>query len=350
MLLAEFANAMTQRGCVGNERNFCGSYKGYPFSVVFVNGRQNGMTSFFLQMQFAQKVPTALYRRAIQALKGLARVGRNSNDKTRFGTTVQVKQEENFAAAFDGLLATLAEAAPEMGLTVPDVCPLCHSQGCDSYAYLNGSYRPVHAHCVQTMAYTKQSKVEDNRLNGSYVTGVIGALLGGLLGVAVNVAVLWFGDMILALLCALIPLFAYYGYKLFRGKMTRTVVAVVLLVSLLMVPMMDYGFYAVDFWITDGVFFTPLIYLGALLTYPGEFAGELFQILIFVGLGFFIVRGIVSRTGAHEMRDTTFTAVSLRPIDGRQPAAIPRQPVMSAAPAMQATPAAPPMTKDPAEL
>lgn len=58
-----------------------------------------------------------------------------------------------------------------------------------------------------------------NQESGSYLTGLLGAIIGGLLATIPAVAVIWFTETAYSLLYFLIPLGVYHGYRLARGKM-----------------------------------------------------------------------------------------------------------------------------------
>jgi hypothetical protein len=66
---------------------------------------------------------------------------------------------------------------------------------------------------------------------GSYITGTIGAIIGGAIASLPWVLVYVYGNMIVAILAILIALGAFYGYKLAKGKMGKGLPAIIAIVS-----------------------------------------------------------------------------------------------------------------------
>ena len=216
MQVSDFTQEMTRRGCVADNKIFCGTYQGFPFAVRFISGKEGRRTTFNLSVQFASKVPTKMFRQARASVKGLGKLYNAKNNPTLYSVTLEVPKDENLGTAFDQLMTATVEAAQTFALAAPIGCPICNLPGCDAYAYHGESYQPVHAACVHNHALTQAAKAEDNALNGSYALGGLGALLGALVGALPTVLLVVFFDRISGLLCALIPLCAYYGYKLLR--------------------------------------------------------------------------------------------------------------------------------------
>lgn len=70
---------------------------------------------------------------------------------------------------------------------------------------------------------------------GSYVTGTIGAILGGAVASIPWILVYTFGNMIVAALALLIAGGAFLGYKLFRGRIGKGLPAIITIVSIIVV-------------------------------------------------------------------------------------------------------------------
>ena len=71
----------------------------------------------------------------------------------------------------------------------------------------------------------------NNNPQGSYVTGTIGAIIGGAIASLPWVLVYVYGNMIVAILAVLIALGAFYGYKIAKGKMGKGLPAIIAIVS-----------------------------------------------------------------------------------------------------------------------
>ncbi|MDL2325014.1 hypothetical protein LJC61_07725 [Ruminococcaceae bacterium OttesenSCG-928-A16] len=373
MDVREFSMLMAQRGCVGNEKNYCGSFNNYPFTARFLNGKTGGKTTALLQVQFNKKVPSKMTKEIRKEHRGQVSVykvnrstttgylvggvvgaaiasansnaGENAGDTALLSLSITARSTEEFANLLDSVLNQIVQIAPGYGLFIPDACPVCAQPGCDSYAYTKGSYRAVHAHCVQANAQAKQAKVDKNLREGSYALGIVGAILGAIVGALPSIVLAAMANYILAVLFALVPLGAYYGYKWFKGKMSKGVLGIIILISILMVPVMQYGEFLMDEIVNYGAFYSPLSYfydISFALSHNASLVVVSWgQMLFFMAIGLLIVGGIISRTGQKDVLDTSFSAATLRPINAAAqptaPQAMPTAPPVAQAPVAEQT-------------
>lgn len=77
----------------------------------------------------------------------------------------------------------------------------------------------------------KQNNVQE----GNYITGIIGAILGGIITTIPWVLVYVYGNMMLSILAVLIAAGEFYGYKLFKGKMSKGVPAILMILAIIIV-------------------------------------------------------------------------------------------------------------------
>lgn len=367
MDLAEFSQAMAGRGCMADPdgRTFCGTYEDYPFTSRFVAGKPGKNTRFLLAFQFQQKVKGKFFRAIARQMKGVATLSRATYNQgaavgagmalggavgaammsssqggyvpvQRLQMVVTVKGNQPFDAAFDALVATVTATAREQAYTVNGNCPLCKQHACDAWAHVNGAYVPVHGACVQNHAAQRLAKVQQNELRGSVALGILGAVLGAVVGSLPMVLVVYFLDAVYGLLCALIPLGAYYGYKLLGGKMNKAVLPVVILASILVVPIAYYLTQALWLWADVGYFLHPLEFIAVLVEYPTEFLLDMGLYLFFTLIGIAIASGVISRSNKHEWNEAAFSAATLRPMQGT---AVPPQPVQMQPPVQVQPPA-----------
>lgn len=70
---------------------------------------------------------------------------------------------------------------------------------------------------------------------GSYVTGIIGAILGGTIATIPWVLVYVYGNVMLSLLAVLIAAGEFYGYKICRGKMEKKLPAIIMILAIIIV-------------------------------------------------------------------------------------------------------------------
>ena len=220
--------------------------------------------------------------------------------------------------ALDAICAALRES----GIGPAETCALTGAARPDSLCLisLGGalSYRPVCAAAIRDRDLQTREKVEENRENGSYVLGFGGALLGMLLGVIVNVLGIIFTERIYALLFALVPLAAMFGYKLCRGKMNKGSIVIVILLSLLgvfLIPMFELSYYFVKDY--GASLMDALLTAAAAMTAPeflSEIRSELLQLLLFMVLGVWIAwRFMYRQTNSSQVSGADAQLATLRP-------------------------------------
>lgn len=180
------------------------------------------------------------------------------------------------------------------------------------------SYRPVCAAAVRDRDTQTREKIEDNQANGSYALGFVGALLGMLVGLIPNLLSIMFADTIWSLLFALVPLCAMFGYKLFKGKMNKGSVVIVVALSLLavfLIPIIEILIYLVkDYGEPLG---SALGYTLQIVRDPEFFSNassEYLQLLLFMALGIWIAwRYISGQTNSSQALSSETQLATLRP-------------------------------------
>jgi len=319
MDLQEFSAEMSRRGCVSEGTLFCGTYLNRPFSVLFLNGKPGGKTTFQLRFRFDRKVKNSLVKSIRIGMSGFMKVQRINTDMNSLEMNATVRGDVNFAEAFDRLMQLCAEEANTLSYVNPPVCPVCRQAGCDAFAYYGGSYTQVHANCVQQQNNQAVAKINENERSGSYGLGFLGALIGSIVGTIPSVLLIVYLDVISAWLCALIPLGAYYGYKLFHGKMNNAALGATIVMSVLMIPGLDYFTSLLMVFQEYELLLTPLKYIEMLSAYPEDFLPFLIQATLFVGLGLLCVFGIVRQGNKHFYQSAAFSNATLRPIEQQAP-------------------------------
>ena len=139
-----------------------------------------------------------------------------------------------------------------------------------------------------------------------------------LLGVILNVLGIVFTERIYALLFALVPLAAMFGYKLFKGKMSKGSIAIVIILSLLAIPMIPFFemifYFARDYGASAGEALSAAAKLIFMPEFLSEISGELLQLVLFMALGIWIAwRYISGQTNSSQVTDTAAQLATLRP-------------------------------------
>lgn len=79
----------------------------------------------------------------------------------------------------------------------------------------------------------KKEIIKVNKSN--YITGILGAIVGGFIGAVPWILAYIYGNMMIAVLAILIAGGAYYGYKLCKGKVTKKFPIIIMLISIIIV-------------------------------------------------------------------------------------------------------------------
>lgn len=202
----------------------------------------------------------------------------------------------------DDLLSVLPAVLHRRGISPQKTCPICHREDCEMLAAFDGSYQPIHQGCLEEIAQAAGQKMAQNQESGSYLTGLLGAIIGGLLATIPAVAVIWFTETAYSLLYFLIPLGVYHGYRLARGKMDGIVLPLTCVLSVVFGVATDIMNLAISMVANE----IPLKYLGVMFT-NGEvqrlLMGDMVSSLLFVALGIAVTWNQISRTARSSMDD-----------------------------------------------
>lgn len=306
VLLEEFQAVFRRSGGRLVGEGYYGVWDGFPFSAHVENAREPGSLSFYFRLPVTpeKRLFKELKRGLPKGCRLLAAPGASYRLLCE-GRPLR-RCQMSLGEVLDGLTKGLRRA----GVVPSDVCPICRQGGCDAYADVSG-YSPVHRACVETMLRDRRSRAEQSLASGSYVTGFLGALLAGLAACVPTLLAYWAGWMA-GYLYALIPLGAYYGYKLFRGKMNRAAFVCTCVVSILhlfTIEQIIFYFYVHSYYdIWPSILDTAALY--AEMMSLGEIVSDMWMPALFMGLGLWISWGVIRRTaysdlaGANSIRST----------------------------------------------
>lgn len=264
----------------------------YPLLFRLNGGAKGNMVVITLATPGA-----AAYKAIKPALKsGLNKIAAHQMmaDGTTLMVTMQAKPDF-LQAHFANVVNCVISACRDNGVKVPETCPICGLDDCGSVAHIGQCYRPVHKACLTGVYSAAKATAEENQINGNFFTGIIGAILGGIVGCIPNLLSLYFAERFFAILYALIPLGIFYGYKLLNGRMNKAVKWITVALSAIFAVGIEFAMLAI-YMIQAGV---PLGFMGEILS-DGEFIGalaaEIPMSLLFVAIGIGIAWSQISRT------------------------------------------------------
>ena len=268
-------------------------WDGYPFCMTFYQG--NIQIRFRLEKGPANRELSKEIRGQIKGWKELGVANGQFDPAAAFLSVMVSRLPEESAYTLDRIFRAAAELMKEHGLVPPRTCPVCGQGECDCVALLRREYVPAHRDCVGSAVHETEAQAEESLSKGSYLRGFVGAVIGGLVGALPSLLTILFLERMFVVLYALIPLAAYYGYKLLQGKMDKGAMVCTVISGIL-------NLFSLNFLVF--VFQVRKLYgalpLGFLFT---TFFGNLGTVLpdmildfVFLALGIWICYGRISRT------------------------------------------------------
>lgn len=276
-----------------------GAHKNYPFAAQYQAG---GVSAVQFQFEVSKPIPGKLIRTINKTLpKGCKATQPVAGRLLLVCGGMDELLENNVRTGLD----LVADSFREAGLAVAEKCPCCRQGGCDALALWNGSYVPVHRNCVEEKAGAIAAEAQVNTATGSYVTGFLGAFLGGLVGVLPTILSVVLVERIYGILYALIPICAYQGYKIFRGRMSKGAFWITCLVSIFHLFSMEQIYFYINIVRELGLWPTPLdsiLFYWSVYT-PAEVLMEMATSFLFLALGIWIAWGKIRGTAASAVQN-----------------------------------------------
>lgn len=292
-----------------------GLWKGYAVSIRLVQG------NFWADFAVRLGKPDKALQRAINAsLKadGIKRSGVNFNLARGKAASflLRLNRKTPFVDQFAVFADACARALRENGLEPASTCAVCGGGTPESLCFV-GTYQPVHASCMRADLEKTREKAEENQANGSYLTGLVGALLGMLVGLIPNVATAVFLDRIVAVLFALVPLAAMWGYRKFNGKLDKGSIGIIIVLSLIGVVLLQYFSLAIYIMQEYDTTLGLALSFTADLFRDGETLGQILSgsltSFLFMGLGILFAWRYISQTNSGAVANKEALLSTMRP-------------------------------------
>ena len=208
-----------------------------------------------------------------------------------------------------------AQILSGMGIAPADSCVICGGGTPESLCFTD-SFQPVHAACLRQSAADLRAKAEADQANGSYLTGLLGAVIGAIVGAIPSILLLLATDYISALLFALVPLAAMFGYRKMKGKNDKVGIFIVIVASVLAVFFMVYALLVIQVAKMYSCGLGTAVSLLPNLMSSSEFmeaSGSFWKGFLFMGLGIFFSWSYLSKTGAAQIKMADNVLATLRP-------------------------------------
>lgn len=167
-----------------------------------------------------------------------------SNACKPYGNCVFTKDSQTIAISFvaygaakihnklDAAVMGIFSAMQESGITYNSNCMYCSGSNCDTLVVAQKHFKCAHSSCVENDYQDKKVKIDDNRENGNYITGIVAAVIGAIVGAIPAILIMYLFNVISAWVYALIPLCATFAYKKANGIQNKLMPFVVSILSL----------------------------------------------------------------------------------------------------------------------
>lgn len=243
MTLQDYTQDLGARGLLLVKDKAFGQMNGYPY-YIYPNFRGYVIHSLAAVFHFRQNVRPRYLKKAVADASLTS--GSNPGTLTMMVRIDKLPAGENAFDLFFSKMGAFTTAARNLGLTAPDKCPICKRGGCDSLALFSQGYVPTHRACVEHYNFDEIQKARDNSQNGNHGLGILGAFLGAMAACLLIFLLAMASGRIYGMLYIAVPLAAYYGYKLFKGRMDKTVLISVLIFSILSLFAFEFANFAVE--------------------------------------------------------------------------------------------------------
>lgn len=298
------------RGFGRLDKAIFGIYGGYPF---WSSWQVKGRPSFLVTFQVTGKGSSRFIREVRKTLPKGCSFFKQTEDRYALSGSCR-EADGDIGARFCETMDLAAAAMREEGLVPEETCPICRGGECDATALLSGGYVHTHRSCVEQLESSAVAEAERS-LQGNYFTGFLGALIGGLIGAIPAILCMNFLERYVAMLFVLVPLGAYYGYRLCKGKMNGGALACTILSSLVNLFSVEFLSVYIQLGLARSSFPTPGFAWRVFLEYVGEdgFVGSIAMSAIFMALGLWIAWGQIRRGAKDDIRDAQTVAATLLP-------------------------------------
>lgn len=254
MIYEEFEAQMNALGFLvdGARGQAFGQYYGLPVRCMFL---YTGKAKTIRKSAKSRRVNVAITVRkeaaagflkaARQAVKGIA----SAEYYNQFpgALYLRVKPVAGLEAALRQVMDALVPVIDQYDMRPEDVCPLCRHGGCDGAALIRNTYQPIHHECLLRYQDAVRQQSERNLSEGSYLSGILGGLAGGIIATIPTIVTILFLQRIFAILMWLIPMGVAYGYKRCNGKRSKAAGPIMIILSLLSLYVMEYAFWVKAF-------------------------------------------------------------------------------------------------------
>jgi hypothetical protein len=271
----------------------------------FVIGQSGALQPIVVSAALANLQPASLeqLKAAILAKRKLYKLSQfdNKNHVLTFSLKADFSSAKN-AERVELLVEDLIVSFRQLGLV--SGCQLCAGEQALHAVRIGENTAAVCDACHAHLEEQFSGIVEKNEVQGNYLTGLIGALLGALAGSALWLLVSYLG-FYASIVGFVIAFLAQYGYRLFKGRVSRAmplIVAVSVVLGVLAANVAEVAISLVQdpeigmSW-ADAIHYAPMALYDTELFYVGQVWGGIAIGMLFAFLGGWrTIRGLIAET------------------------------------------------------
>lgn len=193
---------------------------------------------------------------------------------------------------FDNLVDKITMTLQNANIQNTHICSFCkvEDEVEAKWVVYRGLYLPAHAACLENQYQLQQALIdEENKNIKKLPMSIILSLLGAIIGILPAYIIMFATDYLVALIFALSPVCAFFGYKLGKAPLRWYATVIVVIECILVGALSVLAYYAL-LLAAVGLPFTAIQELGS------DVLLSMVQVVIFVLLGIAVAWGYIRKT------------------------------------------------------
>lgn len=307
---SEWSQFLSSRGFHMIDNQGFGVMDRYPVSLVLYG--KTAITSIAARIQLAAALKKNYRKEVRQLLKHKAIINYVGTTLTMTIQTGHMQYPYEFTQTMVALINYLRKNNIQESVR----CPICGQFETDGLAFYAGNFQRLHLACLDQKLSHQQDTIQKNETRGSFITGISGAILGGICGILPNIITIMYFEHIYVILFALIPICIYYGYKVCRGRMNNAAVIITLVLSVFFLVFMNYLLLVFSVHKTYGLWlFSNCLHLFLDPEYLKELLSGSWTQILFLGLGMLYSWRMITENNTKATTSIEFTRKTIHTAD-----------------------------------
>lgn len=282
---------------------YVGHLEDYYFSIIPIQGNYNGQGALFV---FPNEVSKEMRKTVQKQLKTpvLFKKHKIKNDALLIYLPMKLfSNKDKYEEKVNSIITQAVATFKTNLLRQTQNCDICkapfESEEEKMFHVWQDSYVPSHEACLgREINKVKESiRLEDTRSN-YLIVSIIFSMIGAVIGIIPMVLGVFYMDTYYALFYALIPVGAFYGYKLGKAPMKNYMLYLIIIISVIVVVVFQFLYWSIIAMSFD------LTLAQVLRSVDGRngFLRDLMISLVFLGIGIYLSWRYISNTNANKLK------------------------------------------------